>query len=217
MVIHRAWLTLKRQKSVQHILLLAGEDVKFGRDTANDVRLLLWPIEDPVLQVASADISRQHFKICWQNQQYMIQDLHSTNGTCLNCIALAEQAIPLLDKQIIDIGGVLDIQVRLYSTAVCLSRISNLSQESYIIFQREVTIGNRETSMIAIQPSNSHILEIAISVEHDEWMISNQGTIAVEVAQSLLAPGCKISVVEETDIILSNELMLFQIEKEQAP
>ena len=57
------------------------------------------------LEINSVDISRLHAKITQINENYLIQDLHSTNGTFLNGKRLTPGVMyPLKDQDSINLG-----------------------------------------------------------------------------------------------------------------
>lgn len=49
--------------------------------------------DDSDLQLPFADVSRQHAKIIFQDNQYRIVDLESTNGTFLNGVKITDAVI----------------------------------------------------------------------------------------------------------------------------
>ena len=142
MTVINASLTFKKGNDFQHIILLPGNQATFGRDNSNDIKLALFPLDDVVLQWATADISRQHFVIVRKDDGYAIRDLESTNGTSINCIALLTKEEYLRDHSVVDVGGVLDLKVNLLADWLWLHRITNTPEESYLLFREKVELGD---------------------------------------------------------------------------
>jgi pSer/pThr/pTyr-binding forkhead associated (FHA) protein len=57
---------------VEQIIKLGEDEITLGRDLANDV------------VIADSEVSRVHARISWENDQHVVRDLKSTNGTWLN-------------------------------------------------------------------------------------------------------------------------------------
>ena len=64
MTVLNASLTFKKGNDIQHIILLPGKRVTFGRDNSNDIKLALFPLDDVVLQWATADNQPATFYDC---------------------------------------------------------------------------------------------------------------------------------------------------------
>ena len=82
------------------------------------------------IQVESDSISRKHFKIQKEGNQYLISDLKSANGTCVNDTELTPgKAYPLRSSDVIYI---LDIEI--------LFEIKNLSLEKELVSMKAPTV-----------------------------------------------------------------------------
>lgn len=167
-----ASLIFRELGELKHVILLPGEEVTFGRDVNNDIRLALFPLQDIIFQLATADISRHHFVIRHQEGGYTIQDMKSTNGTSVDCIAVLKKERPLKDGQIIDIGGVLDLRVSLKGEQLRLDRITNTSQESYVFFRKEMVIGSAPDSVLAFFHPDVVLNHIKIRYENKRYALS---------------------------------------------
>lgn len=148
-----ASLVFRNEHEIKYTLLLPNEEVRVGRDPANDIRLALFPIQDVVCQMANADISRNHCIIRRRADGYTIQDLGSTNGTSVDCIAVLKKERWLQDGHLIDIGGVLEMRVALRGNSMLLRRISNAPHESYLLFSNKITIGSDPDDSICLDNS----------------------------------------------------------------
>ena len=60
---------------------LSKSYITIGRVQSNDIIL------------NDADVSRQHFSLTWDGQQYVVKDLGSTNGTFVNGLPVREPTI----------------------------------------------------------------------------------------------------------------------------
>lgn len=214
MVISRAVLTFGHRNNVQHMILISGDEITFGRDASNDVRLFLAPLEEPLFQTATADISRQHFKIRRRDFDYTIQDLNSTNGTSINCIGLLSKEQILQHGQIIDVGGVLELKVVIRNHHLWLRRITNLPQDSYLMVRPEgFTLGNQNDCLLVIATEHQDIFQAKIRFEEGSWVLSNEQNTIIMVDQKPLAYGKQYTLGQGNDIVFGHELLLFQSEK----
>ena len=68
----RFQLTMRSGPTPGKTFLMGKEEIILGRDLANDI-----PISDP-------EISRRHVRFIMQGENFLIEDLGSTNGTFLN-------------------------------------------------------------------------------------------------------------------------------------
>ncbi|MFC1533923.1 FHA domain-containing protein [Thermodesulfobacteriota bacterium] len=73
-------------------IILGEEEVIIGRIPDCDIQLLV------------ENVSREHARIIYRNEEYQIEDLGSTNGIYLNGIKV--QKCILRDNDLIEIGGV---------------------------------------------------------------------------------------------------------------
>lgn len=210
-----ASLTLKYKKQGIHIILLPKEKVSFGRDQTNDVRLALFPLEEYALQSATADISRKHFVIYRQNEQYFIQDSLSTNGTSLDCIALLAREKALSSGQIIDVGGVLELKAIIKDKALLLHRLNNVPQESYLLFSHEIYIGTSQENTLSFKEETTQDYQIRILYKEEEetyWIETKEGKVVLE--QTPLEPNNPYCLEKETHILLGESiLVLFNLLK----
>ncbi len=217
MLVARALLSLGHRNNTQKIMLLYSDQIMFGRDASNDVRLYLAPLEESIFQTATADISRQHFKICRQDFGYTIYDLNSTNGTSINCVGITKEQ-PLQHNQIIDVGGVLELNVILKQDVLWLQRINNLPQESYLIFKEDgFTLGNDASNTIVVASDSHNSYKIKILYDGDNWVLINHQETPVQVNNNPIFYGNHFILSNSSDIILGNEIILFQIEKKLGP
>lgn len=200
-------LTLKYKKQILYILLVPKEKITFGRDNTNDVRLALFPLEEYLFQTATADISRRHFMIARTNEGYTIQDIGSTNGTSIDCIALLSKERKLLDGHTIDVGGVLDLKVAQRGKALWLRRITNTPQESYLLFPEEITLGKATGNTLVIPDDFIQNEHAKISYDGSSyWLDVLEGTTLVN--DTLLKVGEHYRLQGEDKIILGENLLL---------
>lgn len=210
----RALLTFGHRNNVQHILLISGDEITFGRDASNDVRLFLAPLEEPLFQTATADISRQHFKIRRRGTSYTIQDLSSTNGTSLNCIGLVSNEQLLQNNQIIDVGGVLEMKIHIRNNNLWLRRLTNLPQDSYLLVALEgVTLGNQPDCSLMIATEYQDVFRASIQYNNTNWLVVNQSETPIMVDQKPLLCSKEYLLGQGSDIVFGHELLLFQVEK----
>ncbi len=85
------WLVMRRGPQLNQLFRLEREVVNIGRDLANDIVL-----RDP-------QVSRYHLRLTLREQDYVLADLGSTNGTRLNGQQISGQR-PLKDGDIIALG-----------------------------------------------------------------------------------------------------------------
>lgn len=208
-------LIFRYQQQIKHIVLLPGEEVKFGRDSSNDIKLALFPLHEVVYQLATADISRQHFVIRRKKDKYTIQDLGSTNGTSVNCIAVIKQEQCLQHQQTIDIGGVLELKVFLNNGAMWLKRITNTPQESYLLFADEISIGSDDSSVLMLPDNGLNNCQACIRYQDKRYAISKlneQGKLLVDnVAIEKMQ---EYWLGNETHITLGDIDILFKIQQD---
>lgn len=198
-------LVIRFQGTINHIWLLPEAPVSFGRDKNNDVKLALFPLDEVTFQWATADISRKHFVIEQNEGKYFIEDHSSTNGTSVDCIALHGQKIQLKQDQVIDVGGVLDLKVHLRENSLWLHRITNMREESYLLFNKEITIGKSLDSTIFFENSSLSPCHLCLTYKDGFYYISKQdqeakvmmNTIPLELSSPrILNSGDQITIGE---------------------
>lgn len=209
-----ASLIFRDHDELKHILLLPGEEVRFGRDQNNDIRLALFPLQDIVFQLATADISRQHFAIQRKDDKYLIQDMGSTNGTSVNCIAVLKKERWLQDQEIIDVGGVLDIKVAIKNGVLQLSRITNTPQEAYWLFKEQISIGKADDNvLVLVHPAVCHH-HAHICYRDKKYTIAKvdvEGPVAVNGVP--VPEGRNLELENETHITLGGLDILFKLQE----
>ena len=102
-------LVIKEGPSAGKIYPLEGVDILIGREASSTI------------QIDSPGVSRKHARLTYQNNQYLLQDLDSSNGTFLN----GEQIVktwPLNNGDIISIGRMIKLvyQVELPPVSVTM-------------------------------------------------------------------------------------------------
>jgi len=91
-VSQRAYLEITGSKEKDGIFELGETEVVLGRSTECDI------------QLGVQNVSRKHARVVFQNEEYLIEDLGSTNGVFVNGIKVAKCVLRGNDQ--IEIGGV---------------------------------------------------------------------------------------------------------------
>ena len=211
--VSNASLIFKHRDITRHIILLPGQEVFFGRDKTNDVKLALFPLEELAFQWATADISRRHFVVRKKNGSYNIQDFGSTNGTSVNCIALLSKEMTLQQKQTIDVGGVLDLEVKFTNDkSLWLQRLTNTPEESYLLFNDAVTIGTSTENTICVENSSIQSNHAKIIYEDGKYLICgcNQDAEVLIDSSSFATPQTPIEMESGMRITLEDVEILFK-------
>jgi len=91
-VSQRAYLEITGSEEKDGIFELGEKEVVIGRSTECDIRL------------GVQNVSRKHARVLFQNEEYLIEDLGSTNGVLVNGIKVAKCVLRSNDQ--IEIGGV---------------------------------------------------------------------------------------------------------------
>lgn len=213
-----ASLTYKCNHKIRHVLLLPGQQVTFGRDNQNDVILALFPLNDMIFQYATADISRQHFMITRTKEGYTIQDTGSTNGTSLDCIALLHKKEPLRDGQTIDIGGVLDLKIKEVFNGLILQRMTNTPQESYLLFENEITLGSSPRDTLWLEESSVMPRHASIKYSENRYTLScGAQDRLVLLGDSPLEWGKEMALKSEEHILVGDVMILFKTALDREP
>jgi len=146
--------------------LFAKPQIMFGRDRKNDIVLRLFPyqgegveVEDNIAKIRH--ISRTHFMISSDASGIYHTD-YSINGTAWNGEVIGKgNKIQILDDGIISIVNVMDLRCKLIgrkgdiADALWIQRVGNLSEEGYILFYKELTIGGNSENGIPINTGNN--------------------------------------------------------------
>lgn len=91
-VAQRAYLEVTGSEEKDGIFELGETEVVIGRSTECDI------------QLGVQNVSRKHARVLFQNEEYLIEDLGSTNGVFVNGIKVAKCVLRSNDQ--IEIGGV---------------------------------------------------------------------------------------------------------------
>jgi len=91
-VAQRAYLEVTGSEEKDGIFELGETEVVIGRSTECDI------------QLGVQNVSRKHARVLFQNEEYLIEDLESTNGVFVNGIKVAKCVLRSNDQ--IEIGGV---------------------------------------------------------------------------------------------------------------
>jgi pSer/pThr/pTyr-binding forkhead associated (FHA) protein len=70
----------------------------------NDGEVIIGRIPECQIQLEMENVSRQHARITYRNEEYQLEDLGSTNGIYVNGIKVAKCI--LRDQDLLEIGGV---------------------------------------------------------------------------------------------------------------
>lgn len=208
-----ASLVFRDANQLRHMILLPGNEVNFGRDHLNDIQLALFPQQEMVFQLATADISRQHFIIRREEQGYVILDLGSTNGTSVDCVAILKKPRVLKDQEVIDIGGVLDLQVTLRGKILQLQRMTNTPQEAYVLFTGEVTIGSAPDNCIVV--TNADVMPYHAKIQYQSKLytiapVDQQSKIKVNDTE--LQPTDTQALCDQSHIWFGTTEILFRLQ-----
>lgn len=205
-----ACLQFKCNQKNNKVFLYPDEQIVFGRDKNNHVKLALHPLEEISFQWATTDISRRHFTIERKEHQFFIRDAGSTNGTSVNCLAVLDKNKALEDKQIIDVGGVLDLETNMFDKNMLLKRISNSPEDSYLIFSNEFTVGTSPESCVFIGKSVRN--QAIIGYKSDEYYISpSEENSNIYVDGTLIKYGAETALKKEAKISMANNNIFFKI------
>ena len=82
----------------QYYLLLLDEGTIVKRVPIEKECLIIGRSDDADVMIHSKDVSRQHARITWDGSAVCIEDLNSTNGTCVNGIKITKSALRLNDE-----------------------------------------------------------------------------------------------------------------------
>ena len=208
----RALLLVKYKEQVRHINLITKNEVSFGRNYSNDIKLILFPFTDKCFESASQDISRKHFVIRRRPDGYTIQDNNTVNGTSLNCIALLGKERYLKDGHIIDVGGVLDIKVLLQKDFLWLFRITNNHDESYLLFPKTITIGSSPNDTFTLIDDSIMPCHCEIKYQEcDYWITKKHNAAIILVDNKKLGMNTPYRIRNNSYIYLgSNTVILFK-------
>ena len=88
----RAYLQILSPRERKHIIELGERDVVIGRSPDCDVRFVV------------ENVSRKHARVFFHNEEFMIEDLDSTNGIFVNGIKIVRCSLRNNDQ--ISLGGV---------------------------------------------------------------------------------------------------------------
>jgi len=80
-VSERAYLQILNPRERKRLIELGGEDVVVGRSPECDIRF------------AVGNVSRRHARIFFYNEEFMIEDLDSTNGLFINGVKVLRCAL----------------------------------------------------------------------------------------------------------------------------
>jgi pSer/pThr/pTyr-binding forkhead associated (FHA) protein len=92
-----------RISTVQHAFLeiMDGEKRTF---TLGEDDVIIGRVDDCDIQIATTNVSRRHARISYNNEEYRIEDLGSTNGIYINGVKV-ERCV-LRKHDVLEIGGV---------------------------------------------------------------------------------------------------------------
>lgn len=88
----RAYLQILSPQERKRIIELGAKDIVIGRSPECDIRFIV------------ENVSRKHARVFFHNEEFMIEDLESTNGLFVNGIKIVRCALRNNDQ--IDLGGV---------------------------------------------------------------------------------------------------------------
>jgi pSer/pThr/pTyr-binding forkhead associated (FHA) protein len=88
----RAYLLILSPQERKRLIELGEKDIVIGRSTECDIRFLV------------ENVSRRHARVFFHNEEFMIEDLDSTNGLFVNGVKVVRCALRNNDQ--IALGGV---------------------------------------------------------------------------------------------------------------
>lgn len=88
----RAFLQILNPQERKRVIELGDSDIVIGRSPDCDIRFVV------------ENVSRKHVRVYFQNEEFMIEDLDSTNGLFINGVKVVRCALRNNDQ--INIGGV---------------------------------------------------------------------------------------------------------------
>jgi pSer/pThr/pTyr-binding forkhead associated (FHA) protein len=88
----RAYLLILSPQEKKRLIELGEKDIVIGRSTECDIRFLV------------ENVSRRHARVFFHNEEFMIEDLDSTNGLFVNGVKVVRCALRNNDQ--IALGGV---------------------------------------------------------------------------------------------------------------
>ncbi|NDJ62019.1 MAG: FHA domain-containing protein [Chloroflexi bacterium] len=154
---HRYGLMMTQGPALGHVYMLSEPTVSLGRDLNNDI-----VVQDP-------EISRQHLRLYRTPQGYLVEDLHSTNGTFINGERLKQPHLLQADD-VIRMGTRVQLQF--------MQRLSERPPESVTEVARpsmgEISFGSQDTyenAAVAVngQTPGALLDHIFVAYARDEW------------------------------------------------
>ena len=88
----RAYLQILSPQERKHLIELGAQDIVIGRSPECDIRFVV------------ENVSRRHARVFFHNEEFMIEDLESTNGLFVNGVKVVRCALRNNDQ--IELGGV---------------------------------------------------------------------------------------------------------------
>jgi ABC-type multidrug transport system ATPase subunit/pSer/pThr/pTyr-binding forkhead associated (FHA) protein len=109
---HPHLLVIKEGPSAGKTYPLEGEDILIGREP------------NSTLQIDSPGVSRKHARLTFQNNQYVLEDLGSSNGTYVNGERILQPS-PLKNGDIIGLGRMIQLEYQATMPPVSATMIEN--------------------------------------------------------------------------------------------
>jgi hypothetical protein len=128
-----------------------SEYILFGKSV-----LTMGRKEDNDIVLSQTDVSRYHARIGLDNQNFIVEDLRSSNGTRLNGLRI-QKKVAIHSRDVIEIGHSTQFEVHIQqhpSGASAVIRPSEKQggvQKQYILFSGEILIGSEEKCEIFLQ------------------------------------------------------------------
>ena len=88
----RAYLQILSPQERKRVIELGAKDIVIGRSPECDIQFIV------------ENVSRRHARVFFHNEEYMIEDLESTNGLFVNGVKVVRCALRNNDQ--IELGGV---------------------------------------------------------------------------------------------------------------
>ncbi len=162
---HSTKRTIRMPMEESEYIMFGNQMVTIGRQEDNDMVLV------------QHDISRHHARLGLSQHRFLVEDLHSSNGTRVNGLRIRHQA-EIRDQDVLSIGRHASFEIRLRRQADTISASLHHSeqqgvQKHYLLFSGAAHIGTKETDAIPLQQSIAGLPSrlFKIRYQHPFWFI----------------------------------------------
>ena len=166
-------LVIQEGPSAGKIYPLEGDEILIGREP------------DSTLQIDSPGISRRHARLYFQNNQYLLEDLGSSNGTFVNGERISNPRV-LKNGDIISLGKLIQLEYQVALPPVSATMIdSELPQVSRTIIEQAL-----QKPLVPAQPPAAPPVAIPTDLRPEMTMIGTD----MPVSQMLAPPQLIVAI-----------------------